>query len=125
MSSLSELIERVEKASGQDRELDVAIILTLFPDAGPYQPYCKGDEPIFFNEPYRKQECPKLTSSIDAALTLLPEGWDSFRVERTGDTFGAFVGPFDTNASTPVLALLSAILRARLLDAASSEAADQ
>lgn len=164
MSSLSELIERVEKARGPDREIDAEVMFDLFAkpvgqkdDGGPCGYLWPEDNPSWsfgIRFPGKDREwfascrnkidretllierdgalvlmnslrIPKLTASIDAALTLLPEGWDSFRVERTGDTFGAFVGPFDTNASTPVLALLSVILRARLLDASSSEAVDQ
>jgi hypothetical protein len=72
---MKDLIERLEAATGPDRELDVAIIYALHPDIGPYRPHCVGEEPIFWNEPYRKRACPKFTSSIEAELTLVPKGW--------------------------------------------------
>lgn len=50
-----ELIEALERATGGDRELDVKIHTTVLDDA-PYS-------------------VPAYTSSIDAALTLVPEGW--------------------------------------------------
>jgi hypothetical protein len=72
------VIERLEKAAGPDRELDVAIVYALYPDIGQYDGLCVGDPPIFWHEPYRKQPCPQFTASIDAALTLVPEGWVRF-----------------------------------------------
>lgn len=133
MTDLSQLIERVEAATGPDRELDVAIILALHPEAGPYNPHCQGDEPIFWNAPYYKQECPHLTASLDAALTLLPEGW-TYQVSNraplpntgraylhNGELIYAGIG-FRKNpkfqsaevvAATPALALCAAILKAR------------
>lgn len=122
MSDLTSLIERIEAATEGSRELDVAVILALHPEAGPYQPYCQGDEPIFWNDPYRKMRCPKVSTSIDAALTLLPEGLDW--LVRTGDRAagghpyghvyeGNTFGLGEAFATTPALALLAAILRAR------------
>lgn len=74
MSPIFEVIERCRKAAGPDRDIDVAIVMALYPDIGPYQPHCAGDEPIFWNDPYRKQRCPKFTESLDAAVTLIPRG---------------------------------------------------
>jgi hypothetical protein len=117
MSELSSLIERIEAATGGDRELDVAVIMALYPEAGPYSPHCQGDEPIFWNAPYYKQECPHLTASLDDALTLLPEGYD-WIIGNVNGMYGgtpyACAGSTEQHfAATPVLALLSAILKAR------------
>jgi hypothetical protein len=131
MPDLSDLIARVEAASGGDRELDVAIILALFPEAGPYNPHCTGDEPIFWNAPYYKQRCPHLTTSMDAVRSLLPpptECWWSIEQLRSPDSPTAFFGPpgiyravvgfwkstdHIARHDDPVLALLAAILKAR------------
>lgn len=63
-----------ENATGPSRILDVAIVRALYPEIGPYNPHCQGEEPIFWNDPYRKRPCPELTASVDAALALLPAG---------------------------------------------------
>ena len=55
----SELIERLEKATGPDRELDHAILCMI-------DPRVKGTCPMHYD--------PHYTASIDAALTLVPEG---------------------------------------------------
>lgn len=119
MSDLTSLIERIEAATEGSRELDVAVIMALYPGAGPYAPYCQGDEPIFWNDPYRKMRCPKVSTSIDAALTLLPEG---FEFEFT-NLYGVAAVGMGINTESPcyarredgniTLALLAAILRAR------------
>lgn len=122
MTSLTSLIERIEAATEGSRELDVAVIFALHPEAGPYQPHCQGDEPIFWNDPYRKMRCPEISTSIDAALTLLPEGWwwsaGVCRRENhasVGSEIGTVEGEliFETFGATAPLALLAAILRAR------------
>jgi len=122
MTSITSLIERIEAATEGSRELDVAVILALHPEAGPYQPHCQGDEPIFWNAPYRKMRCPEISTSIDAALTLLPEGWwwsaGVCRRENhasVGSEIGTVEGEliFETFGATAPLALLAAILRAR------------
>lgn len=79
--TLLRLAERVEAATGPDRELDVAIVYALHPDIGRYEGQCIGDPPIFWHDPYRKQPCPKFTASLDAAMGLVPEGvWDHLKV---------------------------------------------
>lgn len=96
-SSLSHLIERLERATGPDRETDLAIQLAIEPDgdiAGLMQfrrgfdgkpgmawdihhggSVCfeKRDDGgrCFYNGGY---PLPKYSSSIDAAMTLLPDG---------------------------------------------------
>jgi hypothetical protein len=75
MADLLELAGLCEQATGPDHELDLAIVYALHPDIGPYRPLCEGDDPIFWHDPYRKMSCPNFTSSIDAAMTLVPEGW--------------------------------------------------
>lgn len=104
------LIERLEKATGPDRGLHgmIAVAAGVAVDVNPRNPqFAKfGDDDIF-------TRCPNYTESIDAALTLLPEGWCSLRFERTHDTWGCFLDGDDTNAVTPAIALCIAALKAR------------
>lgn len=71
MAYLLNLVDRLRKANGPDRELDVAIMQALIPECEMYSPMCRGDEPIFWHGPYRKQECPRLTESLDAVVALI------------------------------------------------------
>lgn len=68
MSNFLELALRCEAASGPDRELDVAIYVAVFPFP------C-----VELSDAYQATKDRELahlyTSSIDAALTLLPTGW--------------------------------------------------
>jgi len=68
------LAERVEQAAGPDRELDAAIILSL----GHAVEHPTGDE--WFYQPANKmgrKQVPAYTASLDAAMTLAPEGQES------------------------------------------------
>jgi hypothetical protein len=128
MSSLSELIDRVVAATGPERRIDAAIcrIIDLpkceYPDCLPDvmvrildRVESGGDDP----------EVPAYTGSLDAALTLLPEGWEwelSWIYGRACAKLGDPLLSIDCDGSTPALALVAACLKARLLDAASSEA---
>lgn len=84
MSDISDLIARLEKATGPDRELDIFIgNTTRVVWNGLNQKeidYLIGEIP---NEKGWKASgarghleiCPRFTASLDAALTLVPEGW--------------------------------------------------
>lgn len=98
---MSDLIERLEKATGPDRQLDAAIseALTGIP------------EKIAFEHPNFVP--PRYTASIDAALTLVPGSMVSLRFQRTGQTWGCYLNGRDTNATAPAIALCIAALRAR------------
>lgn len=106
------LIERLEGAEGPSRELD-AEIEALFTDE-------RGNRPLkfFFNQVQSgHRRPPRFSSSIDAALTLVPEGWE-WRLDN--DTSGE-CAPYrfgmgqnmDCEAATPALAICIASLRAR------------
>jgi hypothetical protein len=98
------LAERVEQATGPDRDLDrdiAAVILS----------YDRADTLL-----------PLYTASLDAAMTLVPEGWEEIRQEQVRMTDGtvrcwASVGSVDAamtkRCATPALALCAAALRAR------------
>ena len=103
MTNLPNLIERLEAASGADKEIDRAIRDALglqndySADWGP-----RGIPQAF---PY--------TASIDAALTLVFEG-ANWTVARDGSRrFLAHVDGFTAGCATPALALAAAALRAQ------------
>ena len=111
---MDELIARLEAAAGPDRELDAAIA---------------GTDPNTVQW-HSEDETPRYTASIDAALTLVPEGLDapgSFKIERfylgngieknracVWDGLGSF-SSLDTasEGATPALAICIAALKAR------------
>lgn len=133
-SEIGELIERLGKATGPGRELDLAIQAWLDPEA-----------PILFGAGTKKakwgsyrdipsaegQDIPNLISvinppsyseSIDAALTLKPEGWSFTLVGGTAGVSHSFatvslsVPSFEkpSRGATPAIALCIAALRARM-----------
>jgi hypothetical protein len=109
------LAKRVEALTGPDREVDTWIEnhlgLARFEPAHPFRSHCDGHT--------RKE--PKLyTASLDAAMSLVPEGWNwgawmrhdwlkqnaqVWHLERKGSTNNG-------DAATPALALTAAALRA-------------
>jgi len=125
MPDLSDLISRVEKASGGDRELDEAIALTL----NIYVRERRGkDRQYWFykvgGNDYERRSThryagsdglPFYTSSLDAVLTLLPDN-SIADVATTGVAWVDVTGDpclHSAKCATAPLALLSAILRAR------------
>ncbi len=101
-SSLSHLIERLEKATGPDRELDASINLEVFSQIA-------------------LPDAPQYTSSIDAAMTLVPEGMekdftDLYGVARVSVGINANPGPFygTHEGGSLAIALCIAALKAQL-----------
>lgn len=140
--ALSDLIERLEKATGPDRELDVAIgfaVGRIRERDGNYL-YATGNdsdmvvEPNEYDDHLVSQPLSYYTASIDAALTLVPEGsWaglDPIFFDEPGRVLfdaiicrpdwsqwtpaGEWIGRKEARAATPALALCIAALRARL-----------
>lgn len=143
MPDLSDLIARAEAASGPDRELDLAIYRELHPmsDIDRITAHRRGLDAregytwdilggaVVFERRDADGRCPFnggytlpfYTASIDAALTLLPEGftwaggdlsdnnvpWCCITADDTSDDYDCL------SAATFCLALLSAILKAR------------
>lgn len=139
MTDLLKLAERVESATGPDRELDCAILVAI---DWRYDDWEEGEHTARemadkhglawlvsrsvegYNSTWR--HLPRLTASLDAAMTLVPEVSDSpgehWSVEKwvkqsahpahvmaTAWVYGA---P-RTYAATPALALTAAALKAR------------
>lgn len=95
------LVQRVEDASGPDRELDARVHQALG---------------------YRDQqwaEAPEYTASLDAAMSLVPKGWRFSVSDYVSPGCHAAVTSMDgpgegfARAATPARALVAACLRAR------------
>jgi hypothetical protein len=115
------LAERCEKATGPDRELDAQIWVAVTPACtrrelrGIHK--ATGKEQIIdeTREPDgRLIIVPAVTASLDAAMTLVPEGWGysicptSALLTRSTSDHGVMA-----RAATPALALTAAALRAK------------
>lgn len=119
--TLLELAERCEAAAGPDRELDQDIALALGWSPIP-NPTKAGGLVGRWTQPdgtmSGMEGPPQWTASLDAALSLVPEGFD-WTLGRTngGLTIHAEVGghggDFMRFAESPALALCAAALRAR------------
>jgi len=115
VSALLELAERCEKAPGPDRELwdlDRAIKAAL-----------EGREYISFQDDLanrRGTTPPRWTTSLDAAMTRVPEGWGKSVTDADNEQdaiaelwHGDGEGHSHARAKTWPLALCAAALRAR------------
>lgn len=131
---LNDLADRVEKLEGPCRETDAEIALAIgrfylaeprYEGAGRMYGYVDQDGSRV--EPGNGSGAsliPRYTASIDAAMTLVPEGMEASVHWRKGDSYvgRAMVAvPFSTEAvgricATPAIALTACALRARLMD---------
>jgi hypothetical protein len=119
---MKDLIERLEKATGPDRELDAKLAFVngawaAGVDEGvPWVQWAKNTA-VEIND-----ELPRYTASIDAALTLVPEGWEwelysnppsAWLCERgyDPDTYNGKTALASTKS--PAIALCIAALKAR------------
>lgn len=109
---MTDLIERIESAKGPSRELDAEIAPLVglrVVDEGHPIGRC------FYDKLGHGVPLPSFTASIDAALTLVPEGLAGIvsidfgyaRLEREDGEH------WSSDAATPALALVAAALRAR------------
>lgn len=120
---MTDLIARIESADGPSRELDAEIARSIGWGCVVRDPEAQNKY-VCWRKKYRSGEwimLPRYTSSIDAALTLVPEGWHM----SVNATVGALLqgsaavrdrdgGPsFTSAAATPALALAAAALKAR------------
>ena len=108
MSDLVELADRVSALGGPDREVDFEIEKLVRPRA------------YMLDGPARQD--PAYTASLDAAMTLVPDGWEwQMEAEETEMffppspwTYRVEMGNLiKVEAATPALALTAAALRAR------------
>ena len=116
---MSDLITRLEAATGPDRELDAAICIDLGLSKDNVMVgvdgWCINSETN--PNPYKS---PTFTASIDAALTLVPEGYypiiDFAEVKcfiRDRNNFDHDPPAWCAKAPTPALAICIAALKAR------------
>ncbi len=141
MTNLLELAARVEALTGPCRETDAEIALAVgYAKRGAWFRAPDADPDIDVLGCGSWADAPAFTASLDAAMTLVPEGWwvaginfnpIDFRSERDSEWHAEIAGPitwaviehgtpeepvYDChggNASTPALALTAAALRAR------------
>lgn len=106
-----ELALRIEALDGPDRLMDVEVENFLGLAKFKRQPEGFGDADMIRIKPMF------LTSSLDAAASLMPEGWTVHEIAQGG--YGAFVKASDGNwngiqatAKTECLARLAAAVRA-------------
>jgi hypothetical protein len=122
-TTLSDLISRVEKLTGPDREVDAAIWEATEANQDYKSIHHYGGDLVIRYYPGPPEptyhRLPRFTASLDAAMTLVPEGrgWVLKSVARTcearisgEDGTPRFIG---ASAATPALALAAAALRAR------------
>lgn len=116
----ADLITRLESADGPSRELDADIARAIGWECVVRDPEAQGKY-VCWRKHYRSGEwimLPRYTASIDAALTLVPEGWDWAIFHTNGGlTIHAWCGDkIDHFGDTPALALCIAALRAHQKD---------
>ena len=114
---LVELANRVEQASGPDRELDAAVWLHL-PEQEGHAWKHGGDKFAHARQIAGVAFVPRYTASLDAAMTLVPKGlWAEGSLSSPGQL--EVHGPCTYDplgkgwAATPALALCAAALKAR------------
>jgi len=119
-ADLLALAERAEQAEGADRELDVEIHLLIGRPVGTQV----DDDGCEYQA---LASIPEYSASLDAALSLVPDGQDWCLSQ--GDREQAIASMSPTNsfadvcvtAATPALALVAAALRARAEEAKDGE----
>lgn len=117
MSELLKLAARCEAATGPDRTLDaeIAVLVDGLGSVATYSPAYLHAVGNSFEDIGKYADIPAFTASIDAAMSLVPEGaWWWVEAQPLGKAFHA--GCADecvATAATPALALCIAALRAR------------
>jgi hypothetical protein len=120
---MQDLIERLERAIGPDRELDArihaAVSWACRPEATfAFYPASSSYDVHLGDARATDQASETYTETIDAALTLLPNGWRWHVDCRPGAQCwhglqSVFDDDGDSLAATPAIALCIAALRAR------------
>ena len=114
----AELIEKLERADGPSRELDASIQRAFA--GSPSDHWFADHKGVWVSD----DSAPRYTASIDAALTLVPEGalwsaeaWDTNGVYPAHVRASAWVlGAPRGYAATPAIALCIAALKAKEAD---------
>lgn len=117
-TDIRELVERLERAGERSQELDVAIAKVAGQPYGPLSEVMDDGKEIWHHA-----ECAAhYTTSLDAALTLVPEGWayilygEAYGDEPCAELYKPQHPPkgiqHRKRAATPALALCIAALKA-------------
>lgn len=115
-AELIALAERVEGLAGPCRETDAEIAEAVGEEHGRKSGWCNSDNGDY----YVIEECARpYTASLDAAMTLVPEGHFWLRlseltmtVSRPDPNEKRWAKHFEAAGATPALALVAASLRA-------------
>ena len=127
---MKDLIAKLEAAETGSREFDAEIAEHLGHEItwslGGYTTDANGGPTIHWKAPHHyagmKEPCPSYTTSIDAALTLVPEGWTPTIMKWSPGPWGIWVAMSrktghsalsEAAANTEALALCIAALKAR------------
>lgn len=128
---LKELIGRLERCAGPDRELDKQIWIAVTPGATRKKTIIKaahGQWPDYEldetrDATYKFIVVPEFTSSLDAAISLVPRPmcWNGGEVNEDDQPWACITdsegADYAATAATPILALCIAALKARSLPA--------
>jgi hypothetical protein len=129
-AALTALAERVESAQGPDRELDAKIVAAIGSVAIPWHHH--GVAVPQWREPSglegagtvstASRYVPLYTASVDAAVALVPVGWErGFSHDPPHQAVGRVnkwnEHSIEARAATPALAICAAALRALAADA--------
>lgn len=120
----AELIAKLEQATGPGRELDLRVTNAL--RSNPKLHYTLEELAVVDGQPEWRSMIPPYTESLDAALTLVPDGWiwhvwsvsdgmPSAELRKDG-TFPIFGHPSNQCKTRGAIGLCIAALRARAQD---------
>jgi hypothetical protein len=124
-NTLVELAARVEAAPGPDRELDAIITSAAWPyrsEGGRIAPAPSGNGrcvSYYASGNHGTWKAPDYTASLDAAMQLVPEGWEPWDLNKGArwhfslNKQGGKYPIVDGHADTWALAICAAALRAR------------
>ena len=121
---MSDLIERLEAATGPCRELDAAILTQVMGYRDVYGDgtvFDRGNDGYWYVGEHSAPQLPAPTASIDAALTLVPAelanhsllSISPMSLDMGGRNWKCQVGKHRASAPTPALAIVIAALRAK------------
>lgn len=119
MTDLLKLAERVESATGPDRELDAIIHEALFGTSMATFPGGKVGGPFYLSPDGTGLSSPyAFTGHVEGAEMALPDedGWPEYQITRricTGYHANVGLGRDGVGCDTPALALTAAALKAR------------
>ena len=119
---MTDLIARLEKLTGPDREVDAEIFAEITGNVRSQDYWrftglrTKGEADDVAFSAYCKYRALRYTASLDAALSLVPEGWE-WELSWLAGVAAAKIGDpllyLEGEAKTPAIALCIAALKAR------------